>query len=94
MVSPPQPTLFFFLDNRLGEQPINNGFQDRVASDTEATPGVAIAALASASFQNGAKVQPWKAFMEEPEIRPFPDEGKAAGTLRLKSEKDEHGLGG
>jgi hypothetical protein len=42
-----------------------------------------------------AKAQPWKKFLKEPEIRPFPADEKAAKTmLRLKSEKDEHGLGG
>ncbi len=42
-----------------------------------------------------AKAQPWKSFMAEPEVRPFPADEKAAKTsIRLKSEKDEHGLGG
>jgi hypothetical protein len=39
--------------------------------------------------------QPWKEFLEEPEIRPFIDAAKGElGSIRLKTEKDEHGLGG
>lgn len=49
----------------------------------------------SAPSNVASKAQPWKAFMNDPEIRPFPASSKAARTLiRLKSEKDEHGLGG
>ncbi|CAK7234332.1 hypothetical protein SCUCBS95973_008900 [Sporothrix curviconia] len=41
------------------------------------------------------KAQPWKAFLSEPEVRPFVVEDKTTKTvLRLKAEKDEHGLGG
>lgn len=40
-----------------------------------------------------AKNQPWRAFITDPEVRPFPAEG-SNGILRLKTEKDEHGLGG
>ena len=60
----------------------------KLMSKHEAGPTAASMALAE-------KVQPWKAFMGEPEVRPFPADEKAAKThLRLKSEKDEHGLGG
>ena len=41
------------------------------------------------------KGQPWRAFIREPEIRPFStDDGEVHTIIRLKSEKDEHGLGG
>jgi hypothetical protein len=41
-----------------------------------------------------AKAQPWKAFINDPEIKPFAADQSDNGVLRLKTEKDEHGLGG
>lgn len=41
------------------------------------------------------KSQPWRAFIADPEVRPFRSEEVGGnGILRLKTEKDEHGLGG
>ena len=41
------------------------------------------------------KAQPWKAFFDEPEVRPFvAEETGSSNVMRLKTEKDEHGLGG
>ncbi|KAF5236254.1 hypothetical protein FAUST_6602 [Fusarium austroamericanum] len=40
------------------------------------------------------KAQPWKSFMQEPEIHAFlSNDTKEVGIIRLKTEKDEHGLG-
>lgn len=40
------------------------------------------------------KAQPWRAFISDPEIKPFVADQSGNGVLRLKTEKDEHGLGG
>lgn len=40
------------------------------------------------------KAQPWKAFINEPDIRPFSSEKGTGSVIRLRVEKDEHGLGG
>ena len=49
----------------------------------------------AASTGTAEKVQPWKAFIKEPKIQPFPtDNGMANTVIRLRTEKDEHGLGG
>lgn len=48
-----------------------------------------------ATNKPSAKTQPWRAFITDPEVRPFPAEDVGEnGILRLKTEKDEHGLGG
>ena len=48
-----------------------------------------------ASLVISNKAQPWKAFLNEPEVRPFTaPEASNGSVLRLKTEKDEHGLGG
>lgn len=48
-----------------------------------------------ASIVNPDKVQPWKVFLNEPEVRPFAAaEAGDSSVMRLKTEKDEHGLGG
>ncbi|KAJ6080552.1 hypothetical protein N7467_010305 [Penicillium canescens] len=49
----------------------------------------------SAMAKPAGKTQPWKVFMSEPIVRPFPvDEATENHVLRLKVEKDQHGLGG
>lgn len=47
-----------------------------------------------ANTNNLVEEQPWKAFIDEPEVRPFAAKEGGNSVMRLKTEKDEHGLGG
>jgi hypothetical protein len=47
------------------------------------------------NLTNYPQSQPWRAFLAEPVVKPFIVDGNGGNSiLRLKSEKDEHGLGG
>lgn len=71
---------------------------DLLVESAKMSPNIDNSAKSKATKENSTtrvKAQPWRAFISEPETQPFSSNENGANTVvRLKTEKDEHGLGG